>query len=61
MSTTALIKSATSFDDLSTNKSVQILETIKNVDAREEVATQIKEGQRQDKAEDTTDNISIRE
>ena len=45
MSTTALSNNITSFDNLSTVESDQSLATIKNVDAREELATQINEKQ----------------
>ena len=59
MSTTASSKSSTSFDDLSIDESVQISETIRNVDAREELASQIIE--RQDRERNIVNNITIRE
>ena len=59
MSTTASSKSSTSFDDLSIDESVQISETIRNVDAREELASQIIE--RQDRERNLVNNITIRE
>ena len=46
-----------SFNDLLADKSDQILNLIKIVDTREELANQIKE--RQDNAEGTTDALSI--
>ena len=59
MSTTASSKSSTSFDDLSIDESVQISETIRNVDAREELASQIIE--RQDRERNKVNNVTIRE
>ena len=59
MSTTASSKSSTSFDDLSIDESVQISESIRNVDAREELASQIID--RQDRERNIVNNITIRE
>ena len=59
MATTASSNSTKSFDDLSPNKSDQSLDSIKNVDAREELANPIKE--RQNKIGDTKDNMHIQE
>ena len=57
MSTTASSNNTTSFDDLLADESDQILDLIKIVDTREELANQRKE--RQDNAEGTTHESSI--